>query len=99
MDKPTLTQEDRELFHYNPNTDDIIERVKAYGDAMAAWGAAQEQAKLHAEIAGLPFEPNDWVVLHKEVHARMALAAGAPSDFPFSGSGLTTCDMHDDESY
>lgn len=41
MDKPTLTQEDRELFHYNPNTDDIIERVKAYGDAMAAWGAAQ----------------------------------------------------------
>ena len=28
--------------------------------------------KLHAEIAGMPFEPNDWIVLHKEVHAQMA---------------------------
>lgn len=44
----------------------------AHGEAMAAWGAAQEQAKLHAEIAGMPFEPNDWVVLHKEIHAQMA---------------------------
>lgn len=43
--KPTLTQEDRALFHDNPNTDDIIERVESYGEAMARWGAQQAKLK------------------------------------------------------
>lgn len=50
MDKPALTKDDRELFHYNPNTDDIIERVKAYGEAMAKWGAEQERERLSANL-------------------------------------------------
>ena len=33
IELPAITDEDRELFHYNPNTDDIIERVQAYARA------------------------------------------------------------------
>ena len=45
--------------------------IEAFGEAMAAWGAAMEDARLQAEISGLPFEPRDWTVLHKDVIAEM----------------------------
>ena len=60
MTLPPITDEDRQFLHYNPNTDDVVQWVRAYAQA-----AVLEEREACAEIAAperTPYSDDEWRV-------------------------------------
>jgi len=55
MTLPPITDEDRQLLHYNPNTDDIVAWVQAYAERAVA---AEREAC--AQVCEGPVAAEDW---------------------------------------
>lgn len=77
-------------------------QIEAFGEAMAAWGAAQERERMQARIDALMLEhcPDEMSDEQKRNWAANQVPAQQGAwPFPSTGAGLTECDMHDDESH
>jgi hypothetical protein len=60
---PAITEDDRQLLHYNPNTDDIVEWAQEYAiKAVQAWQACAARTVPEGFVV-VPVEPTDDILM------------------------------------